>query len=92
MTYAHIHTRIATATRLATFGDTWPTHYATDVAALLGAVEAVDAGGAIDSDRVAAIGSRIIDARGAFPWPGGRWAGWYADDAALLLEDLSVTA
>ena len=81
--------RITTATRLATFGDTWPTNYATDLPVLLAAVED---GEPIDGDRLAAIRSRVIDARGAFPWPGGRWAGWYADDAALLLEDLAVTA
>ena len=88
MTYTKIHDRIATATRLATNGDTWPTNYATDVRALLAAVEGERP---LDPERIATLRSRVIDARGAFPWPGGRWAGWYADDATALLEDLPVT-
>jgi hypothetical protein len=89
MTYPKLHDRLATATRLATFGDVWPNRYAADVAVLVAAAEGERA---IDSDRLAAIRDRVIDARGSFPWPGGRWAGWYADDAGELLEDLSVTA
>lgn len=88
MTSAPIRDRVATAERLASYGDTWPVHYAADVPAL---VAALDDGEVLDGDRLAAIRSRVIDARGAYPWPGGRWAGWYADDAAALLEDLSVT-
>ncbi len=89
MSTTKITERITIATRLATFGDTWPTNYATDLPLL---VAALDDDEPIEGDRLAAIRSRVIDARGAFPWPGGRWAGWYADDASLLLEDLAVTA
>lgn len=88
MTNAKIRDRVANAERLASYGDTWPVHYAADVPAL---VAALDQGETLDGDRVAAIRSRVIDARGAYPWPGGRWAGWYADDATALLEDLPVT-
>ncbi len=88
MTTTDIRDRVATAERLASYGDTWPVHYAADVPAL---VAALDDGEPVESERLAAIRSRIIDARGAYPWPGGRWAGWYADDATALLEDLPVT-
>lgn len=88
MPTANIHDRVTTAERLASYGDTWPVHYAADVPALLAAVDGDET---VDGDRLAAIRSRIIDARGAYPWPGGRWAGWYADDAASLLEDLPLT-
>ena len=88
MTYRPIHDRLATATRLAAYGDAWPSTYATEVAPLLAAAEG---GPLLDADRLTAIRNRVIDARGAYPWPGGRWAGWYADDASALLEDLPVT-
>ena len=87
MTYTKIHERISTAARLASYGDTWPVSYAADVRELLHAVEDDQP---LGGERVTTIRSRVIDARGAFPWPGGRWAGWYADDATALLEDLPV--
>lgn len=87
MTHAKIRDRVATAERLASYGDTWPTHYASDIPVLVAAVD----GDPPDGDRVTAIRNRVIDARGAYPWPGGRWAGWYADDALALLEDLPLT-
>lgn len=87
--FTKIQERLSTATRLATFGDTWPTHYANDIRAL---TAAADGGELLDGDRVAAIRNRIIDARASYPWPGGRWAGWYADDASELLEESAVTA
>ena len=89
MTYPKLHDRIATAARLAAFGDVWPTRYADDVEALLAAAES---GRVVDRERLATIRDRVIDARGSYPWPGGRWAGWYADDAGELLEDLAVAA
>jgi hypothetical protein len=67
----------------------WPTRYAADMAELLAAAESARP---IERRRAAAIRDRVIDARGAYPMPGGRWAGWYADDAGALLEDLSVAA
>ena len=88
MNHDDIHDRIITARRLAAFGDTWPTLYASDVAALAAAVALPET---LDRERLAAIRSRVIDARGSYPWPGGRWAGWYADDATALLEDLPLT-
>jgi len=88
MTYRPIHDRLATATRLASYGDTWPSNYVADVEPLLAAVEGDVV---LEPDRLTAIRNRVIDARGSYPWPGGRWAGWYADDASALLEDLPVT-